>query len=384
MKPLVKQLNCLFLLVTVILSFHSQSQGKSLAELYKGKKIRLVPILTITSESTPEENLLINPSSVIDDETGNIYISDSKTHDIKKFSPKGSFIKAFGRKGSGPGDLYLPSFLVALKGTLYVWEGGNRRISRFSYDGKFLGLERILERKSMTKMRALGGKQLAISFEKDMFRNNISTLFTLCIYSTDLKLQKTIYSHPIIRDKYITEPERTNIPQPFQGEVLWDVSPSGKVIIGFSNDYTIEIHNGLAGKMGSFSHEYKPVPITKKDKEAFMSDIVNYNSNGDINKTLPDYMIKNIDFPDHKPPYTNILVDSEENILVRTSQPWDKRNNMVLDTFDKNGRFIQTVEIAFNTTPTELMGGRNKTFWQLIYDADGEPSIFHFRVEAQQ
>lgn len=46
------------------------------------------------------------------DSQGNIYLLDRNYSEIKKFSPKGKFIKGIGRKGCGPGEFMLLSNLI--------------------------------------------------------------------------------------------------------------------------------------------------------------------------------------------------------------------------------------------------------------------------------
>jgi sugar lactone lactonase YvrE len=56
-----------------------------------------------------------------------------------KFSKDGKFIKAWGKKGSGPGEFDMPhSLAFDSKGRLFVADRSNSRIQIFDQDGKFL------------------------------------------------------------------------------------------------------------------------------------------------------------------------------------------------------------------------------------------------------
>ena len=58
---------------------------------------------------------------------------------IVKFDKDGKFIKAWGKKGSGPGEFDTPHSLVMdPQGRLLVADRGNSRIQVFDQDGKFL------------------------------------------------------------------------------------------------------------------------------------------------------------------------------------------------------------------------------------------------------
>ena len=56
-----------------------------------------------------------------------------------KFSKDGRFIKAWGKRGTAPGDFETPHALAMdSRGRLFVGDRGNNRIQIFDQDGKFL------------------------------------------------------------------------------------------------------------------------------------------------------------------------------------------------------------------------------------------------------
>src|SRR5207248_8233235 len=58
---------------------------------------------------------------------------------IVKFSKDGRFLKAWGRKGSGPGEFAeLHAIAIDSRGRLFVADRGNSRIQIFDQEGKFL------------------------------------------------------------------------------------------------------------------------------------------------------------------------------------------------------------------------------------------------------
>jgi sugar lactone lactonase YvrE len=83
------------------------------------------------------------PSDVVVAANGDIFVADGhdeeSNHRIVKFSKDGTFIKAWGRRGSAPGEFDTPHG-VALdsKGRLFVADRNNNRIQIFDQDGRFL------------------------------------------------------------------------------------------------------------------------------------------------------------------------------------------------------------------------------------------------------
>jgi DNA-binding beta-propeller fold protein YncE len=83
------------------------------------------------------------PSGVVVAPNGEIFVSDGHGGDsnarIVKYSKDGKFIKAWGSKGSGPGEFGgLHAISLDSKGRVFVADRDNNRIEIFDPDGKFL------------------------------------------------------------------------------------------------------------------------------------------------------------------------------------------------------------------------------------------------------
>jgi sugar lactone lactonase YvrE len=83
------------------------------------------------------------PSDVVTTPSGDIFVADghggNSNARIVKFDKTGKFIKAWGKKGSAPGEFDTPhSIALDSKGRLFVADRGNNRIQIFDQDGKFL------------------------------------------------------------------------------------------------------------------------------------------------------------------------------------------------------------------------------------------------------
>jgi sugar lactone lactonase YvrE len=84
---------------------------------------------------------LNGPSDVVIAKNGDIFVSDGESTNTRvvKFSKDGKFIKFWGTKGSGPGELDLPhNIAMDSEGRLYVADRSNKRIQVFDQDGKYL------------------------------------------------------------------------------------------------------------------------------------------------------------------------------------------------------------------------------------------------------
>jgi peptidylamidoglycolate lyase len=71
---------------------------------------------------------------------GDIFVADGHVNNrIVKFTKDGTFVKAWGRKGTAPGEFSVPHTLAFdSQGRLFVGDRGNRRLQIFDQDGTFL------------------------------------------------------------------------------------------------------------------------------------------------------------------------------------------------------------------------------------------------------
>jgi N-acyl-D-amino-acid deacylase len=81
-----------------------------------------------------------SPTDVAVAPNGDIFVSDGHVNSrIVKFSKDGAFIKAWGKRGDGPGEFNVPhTIFFDSRGRLLVGDRANRRIQIFDQDGTFL------------------------------------------------------------------------------------------------------------------------------------------------------------------------------------------------------------------------------------------------------
>lgn len=114
---------------SVILKF--SPEGKKLAEISVGEVATgencAFPTLCGTTDITFAPN-------------GRLFISDGYGNArILEYTAEGKRVKAWGRKGSGPGEFRIPHGIANDGKVLYVADRENARIQRFDFDGRYLG-----------------------------------------------------------------------------------------------------------------------------------------------------------------------------------------------------------------------------------------------------
>ena len=102
-------------------------------------------LMTLGTPGMPgnDEKHFNAPSDVLVAPNGDIFVADGHGGDtnarIVKFTKDGKFIKAWGKKGTGPGEFDAPHGLAMdSQGRLFVADRSNSRIQIFDQDGKFI------------------------------------------------------------------------------------------------------------------------------------------------------------------------------------------------------------------------------------------------------
>lgn len=93
------------------------------------------------SGSTPD--LFDQPTDVVVAPNGDVFVTDShrngKNNRVVKFTKDGKYIKEWGKKGSGRGEMSEPhTIAMDSRGRLFVGDRENNRIQIFDQDGKYL------------------------------------------------------------------------------------------------------------------------------------------------------------------------------------------------------------------------------------------------------
>ena len=108
------------------------------------------------------------------------------------------------------------------------------------------------------------------------------------LYSGDLKFVRTIYQRSLWRKKYIRTKEygTSTLFFPFSADVQWDVTPDGRIVIGYSANYELEIYDRIGKKTSAISHSYDPAKVAEKDKKDYFNSIAFYRGGERLKERL--------------------------------------------------------------------------------------------------
>jgi hypothetical protein len=345
----------------------------------------LVQELALDDKSLPKDVLFVGPAGTVFDPKGDIYVLDLSDSNIKKFDASGRFLKVIGRKGQGPGEFSVPTDLAFANDKLVVLDRGNRRLCALTPDGEFIKAESAAGYSGWPeRLKALPSGDIVLETEKfysgdaDKPQDRFLEVLT-----PDLKPIKTIYSQCVSRTKLLrVQGTKFFAPQPFCSDVFWDVSPSGRIIVGFSAKYEIDILAPDGGKISTFAHDYEPVKVTAEEEKNFFAGTFFRTGKGS-QLAVPDEIVKNTAFPKFKPAFQSIIVDSEGNVLVQTYSKNKEDMNRFFDAFDAGGKFIARVRVdGEGAFPDDWQQARfiDGSIWLIKSGSDELPKVIKCRI----
>lgn len=376
-----------FLLVILTFSLSIYVGGETkLSDIYKNGIAHFKKEISIETESLPKPVFLSNPVTLAIDANSNVFICDQKASDIKVFDAGGRYAKTIGRQRQGPGEFHWPDKICVSRDRLFVWEYMNRRLSILNLNGEFIKSINFSWQEGLpADLKTLPDGRLVIERIRPNYDNvEFPQECLIELYSPDGEYLRTIYKKDEFRTKLITQPERAEVPQPYNPRTYWDVSPAGKILIGHSSDYKIDVYDPEKGWQYSFSYKHKPVKITGRDKEKHFSTFtVGFVKDGVISRKqgAPSFIIENTRFPEFKPAFNSILSDSEGNIWVHVYLEDREQENNWLDVFDAKGKFINKVKISGDISyPFNRTRMIDKYFWIIEKDHDGFFKLAKYKI----
>ncbi len=266
------------------------------------------------------------------DSKGFIY-SNYDRNEIRKYSPDGRLILKMGRKGQGPGDIFwLGWFAINPKdGNIYVTEyrPGNKRISIFSPEGKYLGEWKIeLDWKNWGNVDFIKFDRFGNGYIR-VFRNIEQKYkdFLLCDeeykiiqFSPNGKRKNEFYKNFII-SFWCEKRRKGNITIPFQNYLSFDIWEDKIAIKEAVNDF-ISIYD-INGK--EIKKLYLPFKKEKLSKDDIMEWIEWHMASwgdrmirsGAIDPDYLDYWKDRMPFPKYKPVSYGVYFDGRGNIFTK-------------------------------------------------------------------
>ncbi len=260
------------------------------------------------------------------DSGGNIYLNSYQNAEgmILKFDREGHFVRSFGRKGQGPGELqglnYLSLFItVDREDNIAVSDFGNK-LAFFGRDGELIRESRI-DSETIRIVPLSNGRFVSFRRVMDPAGDYINQN-PLMLLDSQFEEIKVL--------------ERQMIPNPIVGKQLkgtyhilsWSVSKE-KIFTGFQErGYEIFVYDLDGNLVRKIKKEHKSVPVPEEHKTKFMEQFA---------APLFDDIRNKIYFPEEMPPFHGFFNDEKGRLLVMTYEAGENPEEYMYDIFNPDG-----------------------------------------------
>ncbi|MBD3414054.1 MAG: 6-bladed beta-propeller [Candidatus Aminicenantes bacterium] len=330
-------------------------------------------IKRIDFRNLPETIDFTNPSRIAFNSRNELFVTDTRAHNIKVFNTQGKFLKVFGQEGKGPGDLNRPTGIIFNGRYMIIWELGNYRFSLFNEDGEFVRHVKSKQPAVVWKLKSLGNGQIAFEVREGDFENEKAVIY---IMDKELEKQEKFYSHPIKRERYVNK-IKDDVKIPFGPLVSWDVMGPNKIVIGYQEEYKIDVLTNNKEKLFSIEHQSRRVKVSKKDRDKYFSSMF-YVINGQTRQGAPPLIKKYTRFPKLKPYYKDILVAPENNIWISIYTESGKEK--LADVFERNGQFVKRIKIQGELGYSSVFA-QDGTLWTVIEGDRGYHVVVQYQIK---
>ena len=250
---------------------------------------------------------------------GRIVVGDRGNSPTRVFSATGAALGEFARKGSGPGEIRYPMSIMRCADSLYILDGDEGyRVSVFAPNGRFVRSFRfgMPTGQQSPYATACNKSQFVHLGWEDIRQAKAGTFRTPApVWQTGANdsITRVIGNFPaserfgLVIDGVL----RGTRPLPFGRETRIAMGRD-RIYVGTANDSRIEQFDFNGRNIGSLNTDLKPVRLSTADvngeKEREMVT-------GSRRSTERDY--KEIAIPAFAPPYSRIMVDSEDLLWVQ-------------------------------------------------------------------
>jgi len=321
-------------------------------------KLVLEEIYTAGAGDSPEESF-VEIVALDVGQDGTAYVLDMKDNRVKVFDARGKFLRAFGKKGQGPGELNQPvGLLITPENEVLVEDALNRRLALFSLEGKFL--------RNISTATALGFSGIKMNARGMIVARSMGlgdagkAFMDVKTYDKELKpkVKLAAVEFPISLQTKIN---------PFSGiDLLYALDGQGRLYLGSHRGYEIKVFSFEGKLLKTIGRDFDPIAITKEDIDEMLKLIP--NTSGINVKEM-------IQSPDVFPAYGYFVLADEGRLLVRTYEKGRVKKEYYWDVFDAEGRYIAKVPLAY-----EIQLWRDGKAYFFVEDEDGYKVLKCFRA----
>jgi hypothetical protein len=324
--------------------------------------------LRLGSADGPSHTQFAFIGSVLEDRDGTIWLYDARNYRVSVFGHDGSFIRWFGRRGSGPGEFSQSTGMALFGDTLLVLE--INRMHAFDRNGNLLHTQ-LTEtgrvRRFVSGPVGTTAGVLVLQHERvdrqgqkgGPFRDSVS------VSSYD---PATAQVGPAIR----------SFPGPefwLYGAAGWYMSPlfhpepslalaaNGHIYFSAGDAYAIDVHDRTGTLVRRVRADVERIPVTDEDLREYIQRELSETGGGgegvEFRKTF-EQEAEGLGHAEFRPVVGRIMVARDGSLLVERldldDEPFESGDDATWDLIDADGRIAGRVPLGARVTPRYFTG----------------------------
>lgn len=320
------------------------------------------------------ESGMVNPRAVAMDAAGRLFVVDGGPLVIKVFDQNGTFVRAIGREGAGPGE-----FRSALPGVhashLVIQDPNLARLTIFDTAGAYdTSLTSACCHYRQLPVTANG----TVAVPGPNSRPEFSGMFLR--YTATGEFIDTVYVPKGGDERYwelSQDGGSMRMTIPFTPSQRAAFMPNGDLVHAWTGDYRIAIGRGAADTARVISLASMPVERPRDERAARLEDIVAPNEKNWGPKVREVFKLD--DIPATATPFENIMVDPAGAIWAQVYTGDTLATDY--DVFDSTGAYLGRVRAPWPPQAGSLSWGSPEIVARLGENEDGYPEITRYRVD---
>lgn len=301
-----------------------------------------------------EDNSFFSIGDIAVDDEGNIFVADRDTAHVRVFDKNGVYARTIGRKGQGPGEMMMPTFVqITSQGELLVGDAAFRFVF-FSPEGEFL------------RQKSTGRQVLPVKLDS---RGNLIGIEPLAPPPVGGKIFRK-YDADFKPSKKIAEDEQgqRGIIAIEKASCYCDVFLNDSIVWGDSKEYVLYVLGPEGELTKKIIKDHDFFRLTENDRQAYEERYA-----GAVQRGMK------LDFPAHFPAFKDIFIDDKDRIFVRTFQRVEGEEDFFYhDVFDVQGKYMAKVSVLANLNRNSVW--KKDKLYTIEEDDDGFQYVKCYKV----
>jgi hypothetical protein len=286
--------------------------------------------------------------------SGDIFIynpSFSQGHCILKFDRTGEFIKSFGRKGQGPGEIQVPLYQkINLDDEVSLLDFGGQKLLVFDGNGDLI-------RESKLEAKLSGAMQLLPLTNGNYLCRKLGVApsaqsYNLVLFLVDSKFEKIAELGRTHIDNPVGKTSQFKYPFPI---LAWGLSGEHIFVGVEERGYDIYVYDFEGQLIRKIRKEYTKVPFSKESRRQALKRWEDYGS-----------LSEKILTPKSNPPFQYLFADDLGRLYVVTFEPGNNQGEYITDVFNSEGVLYSRVSLKLFLNADIFMTDRPSDNWVTV------------------